>query len=117
MRIGPIVITRLKRDKLGRPLHPWEIVTLDQLSEDARLLITKMARVAARDFFEECREEWRETLRTDLKVALTEIEQKAQRGARSRSLMDSWTCTLPFPGARPCTRYTAHAECKKDATT
>lgn len=117
MRIGPIVITRLKRDKLGRPLHPWEIVTLDQLSEDARLLITKMSRVAARDFYEERREEWREQLRTDLKVAIEQIEGRAQRRTGARSLMDSWTCKLPSTN-RPCTREHPHVSCgMKDATT
>lgn len=55
---------------MGRPLHPWEIVTLDQLSEPARLLITKMARIAARDFFEEQRSEWLDVLRAELPGAL-----------------------------------------------
>jgi hypothetical protein len=56
---GIFEITRLGRDPLGRPLHPWEEVTLDQLSLHARLLIAKMARVSARDFYEERAEQLR----------------------------------------------------------
>lgn len=78
MRFGLWQVTRLRRDKLGRPLHPWELVTLDQLSEEARLLIQKMARVCARDFFEEQREGWREELRAEL---LREIEHETQQRA------------------------------------
>ena len=57
MRIGMIEITRWKRDPLGRPVHPWEIVTQDQLSPEARALIAKMARAAVRDYLEEQREQ------------------------------------------------------------
>lgn len=86
MRIGRIEITRLKRDKLGRPLHPWEIVTLDQLSEPARLLITKMARVAARDFFEQQREEWLETMAAEMPHAIERLAEEERRKLRGERL-------------------------------
>lgn len=57
---GIFEITRLGRDPLGRPLHPWEEVTLNQLSPHAKQLIQKMARVCARDFYEEQAENLRE---------------------------------------------------------
>lgn len=55
-----------KKDPLGRPLHDWEQVTIDQLTPHARALVSKMARIAARDHFEEMREVFWEALRTDL---------------------------------------------------
>lgn len=66
MRIGRLQIRRVARDPLGRPLHHWEEVTLDQLSDQSRKLITKMARVAARDFLEGQREEFMEQIRAEL---------------------------------------------------
>ena len=56
MRLGSWKIIRVKKDKLGRPLHPWEEITLDQLAPETRLLIQKMARVSARDFYEDSAE-------------------------------------------------------------
>lgn len=78
MRIGRIQITRLGKDKLGRPLHPWEEVTLDQLSTEARLLIQKMARVAAKDHFEETRE-------NSLALLDRSLEKHAEGYLRDRS--------------------------------
>lgn len=60
MRIGMIEITRRKKDPLGRPVHPWELVTQDQLSAEARALIAKMARAALKDHLAELEEQRRE---------------------------------------------------------
>lgn len=68
MRIWRLKVGWVKRDVLGRPLHDWEIVTLDQLTPHARQLITKMARVAARDFYEEMREEWLDLVRAEVRA-------------------------------------------------
>lgn len=66
MRIGRIKLLWVKRDVLGRPLHPWEEITLDQLTPEARKLIQKMARVCARDFYDETRETFEASLRAEL---------------------------------------------------
>jgi hypothetical protein len=57
MRIWRLHINWMKRDAFGRMQHPWELVTLDQLSPEARQLICKMARAAAKDYFEDMRRE------------------------------------------------------------
>lgn len=93
MRIGPWQISRVQPqplDQLGRPLHPWEMVTLDQLSPDARRLIQKMARVCARDFFEEQREAWLEILRQELdeKIRQSERRARARQSAPPGRVMD-----------------------------
>lgn len=67
-----------KRDPLGRPIHPYEVVTLDQLSEHARLLIMKMARVAAQDFFEERATELREDARVQHEALTIEVGHRVK---------------------------------------
>ena len=67
-----------KRDRLGRPLHPWEVVTLDQLEPQARALIMKMARVCAQDFFEEQREEAAEERKVMWEALSTEAGRRVQ---------------------------------------
>ena len=57
MRIGSIEITRLRRDSQGELLRPWQMVTVDQLSEESRQLIAKMARAEARSYFEQMKED------------------------------------------------------------
>jgi hypothetical protein len=69
---GRLMIGWEKRDPLGRPLHPWETLTLDQLEEPARLLITKMARLAARDFHDEVKNELWESVSIELGRRLAE---------------------------------------------
>lgn len=64
--IGRLMVGWQKRDKLGRPMHPWEVVTLDQLEDPARLLIIKQARLAARDFHDEVKNELWESVSTEL---------------------------------------------------
>lgn len=67
-----------KRDPLGRPLHPWEEITLDQLSPQAQKLIAKMARTAANDFFGEMQETFWEAVRTDLGKQIQEAVNAPQ---------------------------------------
>lgn len=71
-----------KRDRLGRPMHPWEVVTLDQLEPHARLLIIKQARLAARDFFEEQREEAAEERRVEREALSIEVGHRVQEALR-----------------------------------
>jgi hypothetical protein len=59
LRILGFEITRLKRGPDGQFDHPWQLVTMDQLSPQARQLIAKMARAAARDYFDQLREDER----------------------------------------------------------
>lgn len=65
-----------KRDPLGRPMHPWEVLTLDQLEDTARLLIIKQARLAARDFFEDQQEELRDQLKTIQEALSIDVGQR-----------------------------------------
>lgn len=66
MRIGRISLRWIKKNPWGRDIHPWEEITLDQLSPELRQLVTKMARVASRDFFEEVRETFWEAVSIEL---------------------------------------------------
>ena len=84
----------VKKDRLGRPLHPWEEITLDQLTPEAQKLIQKMARVSARDFFEEVKEEWTEAWSTDIGRRVTEAMNAAQTGAQGAPVD-----TAPAPAA------------------
>lgn len=58
MRIWNLQITRLRKDALGRKMHPWELITMDQLPEEGRQLIAKIARAACRDHLEEMTENY-----------------------------------------------------------
>ena len=72
MRIGPFHVLRVKKNPLGRPLHHWEEITLDQLSPTAQKLIAKMARASLRDYFEEEREAWQEARTTEIGARVAE---------------------------------------------
>ena len=90
--IGRLMIGWEKRDPLGRPLHPWELVTLDQLEEPARLLITKMARLAARDVHDEIRNELWEAVSIELGRRVQEgLEQLREDLAKG----EEWPAWLP----------------------
>lgn len=81
MRIGPIEVTRLRRDAEGELVRPWQMVTLDQLSDEARALISKMARAANRDFHEELREQLLEELREQIPALLREQQIEKENAA------------------------------------
>lgn len=108
MRIGRIKLLWVKRDVLGRPLHPWEEITLDQLTPEAQKLIQKMARVCARDFFEEMREAYWESLSANLKLQIQEAfaaaQERPQEAAAGQLVGDCMLCGLPHAGSVPIIR-------------
>lgn len=54
MRIGPFHITRLRRRKVERRYElPWDVLTMEHLSEPARAVIARCARSAAKDYLTE----------------------------------------------------------------
>lgn len=73
-------MSRVRKDPRGNPLHDWNIVTLDQLSDEARQLIGKMARVAARDHYEEIRETLWEALSVELGKRVADAVRGLQVG-------------------------------------
>lgn len=75
----------IKKNPWGRDIHPWEEITLDQLSPELRQLVTKMARVASQDFFEEVRETFWEAVSIEL----------------GKRIQDALTGVQGAPGAAP----------------
>lgn len=58
MRLGPFHITRLRRHKIERRYElPWDVLTLEHLSDPTRAIIARCARAAAKDYLAEHREQ------------------------------------------------------------
>lgn len=65
-QIGRFMIGWERRNASGLRRVPWQELTLDRLEEETRQVVAKVARSAARDFFEEMQETFWEAVRTDL---------------------------------------------------
>lgn len=91
----------VKKDPLGRPLHPWEEITLDQLSPEARKLIQKMARVSARDFFDEVKEEWTEAWSIDIGRRVSKAVEARYSGAPADAATVAQATADEAPAAPP----------------
>lgn len=56
MRLGPITIHRHRKNPAGLEIYPWQALTTDRLTPEVKQIVSKMARSAARDHFDETRE-------------------------------------------------------------
>lgn len=107
MRIGRWQIDRIRRNAQGQIVHPWEEVTLDQLSPLAQRLIAKMARSAAKDYFEGRQEGEREALQRvrdegieRLSAQLIEECKRQLERERRRERQEAVEAGLPDPFAK-----------------
>ena len=65
MRIWRFTINFMKKDHLGRPMHPWEAVTLDQLTPEAAVKYAgELAAFEARNAREDAAMEMQQHLAT-----------------------------------------------------
>ena len=57
MNIGPFCISRRRKNRAtGLRQFPWQTLTADDLSSEARFVVAKVARSAAKDALEELME-------------------------------------------------------------
>lgn len=56
MKIGPFVITRVRRTAAGLDIYPWQALTEDRVSPELRQVVAKVARSEVKSFLEEMRE-------------------------------------------------------------
>lgn len=49
MKIGPFVISRVRRTKSGMTIYPWQALTEDRVTPELRQVIAKVARSEAKN--------------------------------------------------------------------
>lgn len=57
MKIGPFVITRVRKTAAGLPIYPWQALTEDRVSPELRQVVAKVARSEAKSWLQELRED------------------------------------------------------------
>ena len=61
MRIGPIMINRVRRTKSGLRIYPWQALTEDRVSPELRQIVAKVARSECKSYLESLNEQSDET--------------------------------------------------------
>lgn len=56
MRIGPFHINRVRKNKAGLKIYPWQALTEDRVNPELRLIVAKVARSEVKNFLEELKE-------------------------------------------------------------
>lgn len=56
MKIGPFVITRVRRTAAGLEIYPWQALTEDRVSPELRQIVAKVARSECKNYLDEQRE-------------------------------------------------------------
>ena len=57
MRIGPFVISRVRKNKAGLTIYPWQALTEDRVSPELRQIVAKVARSEAKNYLAWLRED------------------------------------------------------------
>lgn len=57
MKIGPFVISRMRKTSSGLDIYPWQALTEDRVSPELRAVVAKVARSEAKSFLQEIREQ------------------------------------------------------------
>ena len=64
VKIGPFIITRVRRNKTGLKIYPWQALTEDRVEPELRQIIAKVARSEAKTHLAELAERSQEDDRT-----------------------------------------------------
>lgn len=56
LKIGPFVISRVRRTAAGLEIYPWQALTEDRVSPELRQIVAKVARSEVKSFLQEMRE-------------------------------------------------------------
>lgn len=57
MKIGPFVISRVRRTAAGLEIYPWQALTEDRVSPELRQIVAKVARSEVKNYLDEKREQ------------------------------------------------------------
>ena len=57
MKIGPFVISRVRRTKSGMTIYPWQALTEDRVTPELRQVVAKVARSEVKSYLAQLREE------------------------------------------------------------
>ena len=53
MKIGPFVITRVRKTAAGLTIYPWQALTEDRVSPELRQIVAKVARSECKNYLSE----------------------------------------------------------------
>lgn len=53
MKIGPFIITRVRRTAGGLKIYPWQALTEDRVSPELRAIVAKVARSEAKSYLQQ----------------------------------------------------------------
>lgn len=56
MKIGPFIISRVRKTAAGLDIYPWQALTEDRVSPELRAVVAKVARSEVKNFLEELKE-------------------------------------------------------------
>ena len=56
MKIGPFVISRVRKTAAGLEIYPWMALTEDRVSPELRQIVAKVARSEVKNYLQELRE-------------------------------------------------------------
>lgn len=57
MKIGPFVISRVRKTAAGLEIYPWQALTEDRVSPELRQIVAKVARSEVKNYLDEKREQ------------------------------------------------------------
>lgn len=57
MKIGPFVISRVRKTKAGLVIYPWQALTEDRVSPELRQIVAKVARSEAKSYLQSLKED------------------------------------------------------------
>ena len=57
MKIGPFVISRVRKTAAGLDIYPWQALTEDRVAPELRQIVAKVARSEVKSFLQEIREQ------------------------------------------------------------
>ena len=56
MKIGPFVISRMRKTSSGLKVYPWQALTEDRVTPELRQIVAKVARSEVKSYLQEQRE-------------------------------------------------------------
>jgi len=53
LKIGPFIISRVRRTKAGLKIYPWQALTEDRVAPELRQIVAKVARSEVKSYLQE----------------------------------------------------------------
>lgn len=57
MRIGPFIISRVRKTRSGLKIYPWQALTEDRVSPELRAIVAKVARSECKSYLQSLSED------------------------------------------------------------